>query len=1093
MLLGETYNPQKSQSNNTASHRNILAVTFTNKATAEMKERILKELWNLAYAKVAADADNNFANSVMQKMGTSNSAVVEQKAQNALTAILHDYDHFQVNTIDSFFQQLLSNLAHELGLTAGYKVDLNDRDVIDQAVANVIGNADKHMVVRNWIIQYIQERIEENKRWDVTKDVTDIASQLTSEKFMKNKAALSQCFDNEKRLSNYVNELKKKEAVALKSVEQDAEAFREEFDSTGIDYKEFSRGSSLNTYLKKIVDKTLDAPSTTVAAYAGDPDAWLKSDDKNNRCLADVAARLQPQLKELEKKRQEAAPQVNSCRLSYRHINSLRLLGEIGKEVADITAGNNSLLLSQTPMLFQKLKDSDAAFVFEKAGTHLRHIMIDEFQDTSRMQWDNFKTLFKESLANGNSCLLVGDVKQSIYRFRGGDWGILSGIMEEMAANQPFEDSLDTNYRSCRAIVDFNNLFFEKAAKKLDEWGGKDEKKVEDLYSDVKQKPSGRTGGHVEISIDIKKKQKSETCIEERTDSGDKEFIEREEMSIEERVAQKIEELHEAGLAYSKMAILVRYNREAGKLLSLLSREHSNIPVVSDEAFTLAASPAVGLLVNALRYMIDRKDKVAITFVTKAYSRDVMGEKLPWNDLCEKAERILPAEFAHHIDELQSMPLYELCEKLMLIFDIGKIAGAAPYVCSFMDFVQAYIDDNTPGISGFLDFWDEVLYKKSIPAGQTDGIRVITIHKSKGLAFHTVLMPYCDWDLQKSRNDDIIWCKASEKPYSEVPLLPISIYSKKAVTESIYNDDYQQERLQRRIENLNLMYVAFTRAASNLYVWAEAREEPGEEKTMGDVLFQSLFSLPKEKEGKAGKDDKGGKSKKKNKANLADRYVYVANDNEEEAHCDGTKGKNEKKKTEKILANPFETELEDEELDFETFKLRTIFVQSNAAAEFVADIKGEADIKQKEYIEKGKLLHNVFSSIRKASDLDSVVKSKLSMGIMGKDIDVEAMKAFIEERISDPQVADWFNGTWHVINERSIIELDAEGKVVSRRPDRVMTRGGETVVVDFKFGKQRQEHATQVEGYCKLLSSMGYKGVGGYLWYVYSGEVNKVF
>ena len=589
LLAGENYsfiNTKDTSRETKSSHRNILAVTFTNKATTEMKERILQELRNMAFDKsafegkgmvravvgklagVEAETDEELEkilDSLVKRLTQQDRELLRQNARRAMAGILHDYDHFQVSTIDSFFQSLLSNLAHELGLSSGYKVNLDDKDTIAMAVAHLVADPDNHKAVKDWMIEYILERINENKRWDITKDVTGIAGELTSEEFMEREDEIRLRINSGRFVGAYVERLKGMEQEALRLLKGEAEKFR----ASVPDYSGLCRYTSLDTYIGRLENGIVDEPTDTVWKYIGrgqdgadDVDDMLKKADKGDAAMRAVAVEVRRRLKPLEQLRAKVALTVNSCRLSYRHMRSLRLLGEVDAEVGRILDENNALLLAKTPMLFQKLQESDAAFVFEKAGTDLHHIMIDEFQDTSRMQWGNFERLFSESFANGYRCLLVGDTKQGIYRFRGGDWNILSGIVTHEGAGKwrAKVDDLKVNYRSCCEVVGFNNSFFKAAAKWLDDELGDKSNDIQNIYADVEQKANGRQGGNVEIRVEVKRKEKKEGKKKDSDEVPALEGNAEELPPVERELADKVLELKVRGMDYRQMAVLVRRN-----------------------------------------------------------------------------------------------------------------------------------------------------------------------------------------------------------------------------------------------------------------------------------------------------------------------------------------------------------------------------------------------------------------------------------------------------------------------------------------------------------------------------------------------------
>lgn len=1034
-----------------AAYRHMLAVTFTNKATTEMKERILQELWELGEqgGDVPAGA---MMQAVMERLPGVDAGTIGRRAAEALRTIIHDYDYFRVETIDAFFQSLLSTLARELGLSAGFRVDINDREATDRAVDRIIGGLREHPRVLAWVLGYIRERIDDNRRWDITSELRGLARHLMREKFLLCSERLGEVLDSDRRLRAYRDTLRRQAAQAVAVMRESAELLNAEICRQGKGYADFSRGTTLEGYLSKIMEERPSEPPATVRKYMEAAENWLRAADRKRGELTARAERLRELLLAVEEQRVRGMRVVNSTELSLRHFNPLRLLNEINREVEEINRENNRFMLAKTPLLFSRLVGrDDASFVFEKAGTDLHHVMIDEFQDTSTLQWGNFKHLFVENMSKGYGCLLVGDVKQGIYRFRNGDWNILAGIGKEFGQRRVNVHTLDTNYRSARGIVDFNNRLFGRAAAALDALTGGDD--IARLYDDVVQKDCGRPGGHVRVSLHAQPSRKR----------GAAEGQEEQGMGALDDMAAQIARLHAEGVAYGQMAILVRWNSTATEILNYFSEHYGDVPLVSDEAFLLSASPTVQLIVHALRYLSDSSDSIARAYVTANYRNRILHEERSWADIAGDSGELLPDEFTTGRERLLTLPLYELCERLAIIFETGRAEGDAPYLFSFFDQILAFLDEHPSDIRLFLEHWEEHLSGKSIPGGEIEGIRILTIHKSKGLAFHTVLLPYCDWNVEKDRPDDLLWCTPPCPPYDALPLVPVPLQSGSTVQNSVYAELYEEEHLQRRIENLNLMYVAFTRAKDNLYIWATTKGDPETTAGMGDVLYACLADEAEEQDG---------------------RYLYERRGDE-----DRRPEKQDTATAETGPKNPLKIKATPENVRTENLRVRAKFRQSNGARDFVAD---EADRLQEEYIERGKLLHRIFSVIRTPKDVETAIESLQRDGIVGPETDTEALKRLIDKRFSAPTAAAWFDGSWQLYNECSILARDRNGTPQTRRPDRVMVKGQKAVVVDFKFGRPHAEHREQVCEYAALLREMGYTDVSGYLWYVYTGDIVTV-
>mgnify|MGYP004511164231 CR=1 FL=1 len=1048
------------------SHRNVLAVTFTNKATAEMKHRVLEKLWEMAYGDLSYSGA--FFRAVAERCPQLSNSQLQAGARVALHAIIHDYDYFHIETIDSFFQSLLISLSHELGLSAGAGVELDDKRVISQAVDELLHTISKRGTISNWLFGYVNEKILEGKMWNVSDEVKRLARQTTKEIFLKHEEQLLKIYDNEEIIGRYRDLLYSIKGEAQKELGRKIELSIESINTLG-GFSQFSRGNDAQNRLIKMKSGEAAIPSSAYREKLNDYTRWIKAADSKKGKLQSEAQEFNVHLNQVEKAYEKYRYVSNSVVFTLKYLNPLRLIGEISRDAAAINSENNRYLLAKTPLLFDRLVGrDDASFVFEKAGTIYHHIMIDEFQDTSSLQWSNFRRLLIENMSTGNTCLLVGDVKQSIYRFRGGDWKILNNIENEMGPHTVNTRYLDINYRSHSEIITFNNLIFSSAAK----WMGRigDKELIEKIYADVEQKDCRKNGGYVEFTSYIKPEKKRKYKVGS-TDEAEVESDVEKNGNVLTSLVEKIKLLHKVGVSYSEMSILVRYNGEAKQIVEGFAQICPEIPVISDEAFWLSSSEAVNVIVCAIRYCIDSDDDVALTYISqfayKIRTQDDMVEASKFQEI-EFVRMNLPCEFCEKYDEIRSLPLLELCERIIEIFELYKREGETAYLMAFLDGVMEYLESGSVDLQNFMTYWDEVMEKKPISSGDMQGIRVLTIHKSKGLAFRAVFLPYLNWMIEKDRNDDIMWCEPQEYPYNLLPIIPST--PKSNMKESIYASTYQKEHFDRRIENLNLAYVAFTRAQEFLYAWTEVRENVDIAKgdiTIGEVLYHSsknLFS-----------------------GDLSIR-VYASGVEPVSSNSEGNTSIEEEPIS--ILSdNPLDIDSTPENLDMVYYPMMAEFRQSNSALNFVADenVEGKND-----YIDKGKLIHYLFSQIHRKEDLDVALKNVRQKGLINDAESINRLRTFAESRLNNPTAKRWFSTEWQVYNECSILSHDVDGHLQIHRPDRVIYNEADTLVIDFKCGKENELYKNQVLNYCTLLRSMGYKHVKGFIWYLYSDKIIPV-
>lgn len=1059
---------------NPYAYRTILAVTFTNKATEEMKLRILGQLYGIAHHLPESD---QYLKQIHEALPHLSETQIRKNAEAALRLLIHNYNYFHVQTIDTFFQSVLRNLARELDLTANLRIGLNDYQVEQQAVDELIESLEDTDKLLFWIMEYIKENIADDKGWNVIGQIKSFGEHIFRDYYKENANKLSERMDEEGFFEGFKEKMKNIKKKAKEQFDEIAASFFDALEEGGYSADDLSgKTRGIWSYFNKIKNGKYsddDLLNLTFTKCMESPDNWVKKADVKNHTdlYQQVSSVLYPILQFSEQHRPTLVKMYKSADLTVKHLNQLRLLGSIDKKVRTMNQEANRFLLSDTQTLLHSLiQDSDSPFIFEKIGTQLNHVMIDEFQDTSTIQWKNFKVLLEETMSRedaGN--LIVGDVKQSIYRWRSGDWRLLNNIESEFInpKKQLDIETLDTNYRSDRNVIDFNNAFFVEAAKQeyenLKEAMPEEAQQLLNAYADVEQKvpANKRAQGYVEIKL--LKTQEDEDTADESTGKGKGERM----MQL---CLETVDKLVARGVPTNKIAILVRNNQTIQDIAEYFMN-HSDYEMVSDEAFRLDASQAVQTLVTALHYLMHPNDDIARATLLKYALTYLDSEELV-------------TQLTSNRQEYLEIPLLDLTERLFTEFRLGEVEdmkAQSAYVCAFYDKLNAFLADNSSDIEAFLQEWDANLHGKSIHCDGTDGIRLLTIHKSKGLEYDHVIMPYCDWQLEKSNT---IWCTPQEEPYNELPLVPVD-FSAGQMKQSIYEPDYHHEHLQNMVDNLNLLYVAFTRAGHNLYVFGKRATQNYRSSIIELSLDQVAEKLKKAQE---------------SISPLAEGQEVPV-----EIHGLGTDSKTSdivftygepyipKQKVVmemKLNSNVFTLPSEMMETEIIVSSKMPEFKQSNKSRDLI--VGDEEEEQQKYYIKMGTVLHSLFSTIRTHDDIDGALKQLELDGVLyDENISKEKVREMIRKRLESDKVNDWFSDRWEIFKECSIISMN-KGKMEVHRPDRVMKDENETIVVDFKFGKPRQEYHDQVKGYMDLLSGMGHPNVKGYLWYVYPNKIVEV-
>ena len=1113
---------------NPMSFRSTLAVTFTNKATEEMKTRILSQLYGI-WKQLPKSKD--YIEKIKSELGVTEQ-FMSDRAKIALFNIVHNYSYFRIETIDSFFQSVLRNLARELDLTANLRIELNDRQIEGIAVDEMIDELGEKDELLKWILGYIKENIDDDKNWNVIGYIKSFGENIFREFYKTKSKELNTLLHEKGFFEQYTKRIRtiRDEAEAeLKSV---AAEFFEALETEGVDITDLSYGKSGPAgYFIKLqngqYDESIITSRVQKALDEASADCWTKkSAPPSLRHFAEET--IVPLLEKAESTRRSNWKMYASAVLTLKHLNQLRLLNSIERKVREMNVEANRFLLSDTHTLLHSLiKDTDSPFIFEKIGSHLENVMIDEFQDTSTVQWQNFKVLLEECMSHSeeHGNLIVGDVKQSIYRWRSGDWRMLNNIKGEFPQVSDMLDirTLTHNYRSSRRVINFNNAFFERAAEiefnDLKECCGEDDlqlaEQLKSAYADVcQQVPDKREDtGYVHIEL---------LPQDDYTD-----------ITLNKTV-ETVDHLIELGADPSDIAIIVRSNNTIQQIAEHFACVRPELKIVSDEAFRLDNSTALNILVAAMHSLTHQDDKLTRAYIAKAYLTKVKGVDLEAANRMvsteEGVEEALPASYRDHSDELLQMPIYELAERLYKIFSLERIVGEDAYVYAFFDCLTSFLTSNTATLDDFVEEWNENFASNTIQARSIDGIRLITIHKSKGLEFKHVIIPFCDWRMEKTNT---IWCEPTEVPFNELPLVPVD-FSAKQMMGTIYERDYIVEHLQNCVDNLNLLYVAFTRAERSLIVFARRGNASlrsyvieqaisdmqlpdcsleGDPTTSGGALVSSaptnlttspsdhlsggalVSSAPTNLTTSPPQHLSGGALVSSAPTNLTTSPSQHLTTSPSQ-HITFTYGEidttKEKKKAEE--PNIFTPHVENILLPMKTYASTVEFKQSNKSRDFISDEADDEQAEQQSYIKTGLLLHYLFSNIETADDVDRCLHDMEMEGLFDESVITPTkLKNMLHKRFSNPKVKEWFGGGWTLFNECSILSYDPTAdKLTEHRPDRVMKRGDEVQIVDFKFGKPQPEHTDQVRRYISLMHSMGYTDVKGYLWYVYSDNIVEV-
>ncbi|WP_293307515.1 UvrD-helicase domain-containing protein [Pedobacter sp. UBA5917] len=1038
-------------------YREILAVTFTNKATEEMKTRILEVLLGLAKGNPSKKIDD-YRILILKAYPILSPQELQFKADKIYRKILHDYSRFSVSTIDGFVQKVIRGFAFELGLNADYNLEMNYDKVKDDLVNKLDEALDHNKQLLQWIIDLAIERISDNKSWNYKFELYNLIGEIFSERFQIFEDAVSAL-----GLEN-IDELFKKYISVTKA---EIKNFEEELVSLATEANEALNVIGVET--EHLKGKSRSALAKIVLVARGDfskieplfnlidePDEWFQK----NANFPEAYDTVNPILQKLKTHYLTHLPNYSLAIAFNKNLYYLRLMQEIAVLLKEYRAENDNLLISDAQKLISGITEDagdNPSFIWEKVGNRYRNFLFDEFQDTSTSQWGSFKSLLTNAMATPSENLIdhliVGDTKQSIYRWRNGDWNILHKHAKlDVGAENVLEESLEENYRSTENIISFNNFLYkaipltlqnelnENLATKPDSiskwWQDQHYQQIiTDIYGGSTQNFAGNTlkGG----TIKIKKFGKDHAPNEAR-------FTETvfRDIALDDIVEEINHLKNEQQYALKDIAILVRSNSEA--LLTVKKLMEHKLPVLSGDALLISNNSAIQLIINTLKVLIGLETQTAlykancIALYHSLHEKEIDANyylnltNKPLNTLTA----VLPVALCENWQSWLQLPLAELVEILIESYGLKNLTANLPYLLAFRDLTASAGKLGEKGIISFLTWWEEDGIKKSLPSPEgADAIQIITIHKSKGLAFRAVFVPFCNWEI-KGKPNSTFWVSSEETVYKELKGIPLKY--NEALADSAIAKAYYEELLYNNMDALNMLYVATTRSKDYLYIATMAKKEL-KLSNMGDVInftFDEQF------------DENG----------VYEIVEYV-----------NVKGKAEESNF--INLNTYPT----------TTRLSELYIPSE-----------EKHLKHLVNIEKsgrkGSLLHDILASASTRKEVDDYTTNLVLQGII-KEEEKQKLITSALEVLNNPELKEILGKASESIVEKNII--DANGKM--HRPDRVLINADEVIILDYKFTlEESDKHIEQVNNYRILLTEMGYQNIKTYLFYAVKGKLKLV-
>ncbi|SDS37759.1 ATP-dependent exoDNAse (exonuclease V) beta subunit (contains helicase and exonuclease domains) [Polaribacter sp. KT25b] len=983
----------------------VLAITFTNKAAGEMKERVLSNLEDFADGK-----ENDLFKIIINEIAVDK-PTIQIRSKKILEVILQNYSAFSITTIDSFTHKIIKSFAYDLGLPLNFEVEMDAVSLLNEAVDILISKIGTDRKLTKLLIDYSLDKTDDDKSWDISRDLNEFAKVLLNEDDIKHFRALSvknlEDFTSLKsKLFTHQKELKE----AIKKVGEDC---LELIENNDLVHKDFMR-ATIPKFFTDLSVKSVNIDflkrSETIERAIDNHQYYAKSTKDD---IAAIIENIVPEIVSFYQKSKEIYSQFLMNKLALKNIIPLAVLNNINQELEQIKEDNNIRLNSEfNQLISDNIKEQPAPFIYEKIGQRFQHYFIDEMQDTSVLQWQNLIPLIDNALAQESSnLLLVGDGKQAIYRWRGGKAEQFIELGSDV--ENPFHigkeiRSLETNFRSYSEVINFNNSFFQHTANFLQN------ESYKNLFIEGnKQIENAKKGGFVSL-----------TFLEDEKDKEEK------KLRYPKKVLEKIKHLKN-DFSLNEICILTRTKKDGVAVANYLSE--NGIDIISSETLLLQNSAKVNFIIDVLKVLENPNDEETrfemLYFLHQHLQigspKHIFLKEFAKADNQTIFESIKSYGISFEIATFHQLPFYEKIEDIIRGFNLVNSSDA--YVQFFLDVVLEQQRKSTD-VAEFLEFWEIKKDKLSIVAPESkNAVQIMTIHKSKGLEFPVVIFP-CDVDIYRQINPKV-WLDELPENYDNFSELLVDYNKSLSYVNNTGLEIYNQQREELELDNFNLLYVVLTRAVEQLYVITEKKiSSKGEENTdfysgvfinylmqnnlWNDELLEYTFG------------DENRVSKKEEESSLAEIH-------------------------EKFISTPWQEHN---------------VVLLTSASKLWNTTQGEA-------INFGNLFHEMLSKIITKKDVDKVVEQYQQQGFIDENQSKE-MISKINAVVNHPELINYFSEAVIIYNEREIVDFDNQIMIPDRL---IFTDKNEVVIIDYKTGNQSKEHHQQVLKYERVLKSMNFK------------------